>query len=701
MLVGVILSNHIKMFDATKFLQSDNERFASFLNALVGANFIKNEDVSSIKSRFTNAEDLFEALMSLGHLDESSLAKYYAKAAQIPFIDQIVLDPKAYGLIDEGISKSFGFIPFNLDESNKNLQIAITDPIRLKNLNSQALEELEKKIGYKVEIFIAPRDHVIQAGANSVPENNQTVDLSKIPLDKENISKIPQDLAEKYKMVIFRKNEDGSYDIAVSNPSDTKTKEIIDYLRKDGGIRLNVYQAFEGQILAILKGEDVPQNQTTSLPGQIGEKKSEPTISNTNESVMENPDLVSFLNKKEVTVKDIEEYANREQIPQLLAAIIMLAVKDRSSDIHIEPFEKKIRLRFRVDGELVDIMLFPQVINQSIVARVKILSKLKIDEQRVPQDGRFEVLIGSEAIDIRVSTLPTIFGEKVEMRLLSKSKKIESLEDLGVDGLVYDRIISAVSQPNGVVLSTGPTGSGKTTTLYSILYRLNRPEVNIVTLEDPVEYEIPGINQTQIKPQIGFGFADGLRSILRQDPNIIMVGEIRDSETAELVTHAALTGHLVLSTLHTNDAASALPRLINLGVEPFLLSSAINAVMAQRLVRRVCPSCKEEIQVPDSVAFKVKKELENLNLNIPFKFYKGKGCPSCKNGFRGRVGIFEVLTMSETVEDMVLAKKGSQDILLQAVKEGMITMKQDGLIKALKGITTVDEVLRVTSQAKE
>jgi len=689
------------MFDAQKFSQSVNERFASFLNSLVGAGFLKNEDIASIRTKFFNAEELYEALVSLGNFDQSSLAKYYAQSSQLPFLDRVVIDPKASGLMDEAVSRNFGFIPFGLSEQDKTLQVAITDPTRLRNLNAQALSTLEQKLGYKIELFIAPQDSTVSASQADQVSEQKTIDLSVISIDPKNLSKIPQELAEKYKMVIFRKSEDGSFDIAVSNPSDPKTEEILEYLRQDGSIKLNVFQAYEGQILAVLRGQNVPNKTDQGSESEPILKEEEPTISSSNETMMENPDLVSFLNKQDIVTKDLETYANREEIPQLLAAIILQAVKDRSSDVHIEPFEKKSRLRYRVDGELVDIMLLPANLNQSLVARVKILSKLKIDEQRVPQDGRFEVMVGSESIDIRVSTLPTIFGEKVEMRLLSKSKKIESLEDLGVDGLVYDRIISAVSEPNGVVLSTGPTGSGKTTTLYSILYRLNRPEVNIVTLEDPVEYEIPGINQTQIRPQIGFGFADGLRSILRQDPNIIMVGEIRDSETAELVTHAALTGHLVLSTLHTNDAASALPRLINLGVEPFLLSSAINAVMAQRLVRRICASCKEEIEVPDSVAFKVKKELENLNLNIPIKFYKGKGCSLCKNGFKGRIGIFEVLTMSETIEEMILSKRSSQEILIQALKEGMITMKQDGLIKVLKGVTTVDEVLRVTSQAKE
>jgi len=358
-------------------------------------------------------------------------------------------------------------------------------------------------------------------------------------------------------------------------------------------------------------------------------------------------------------------------------------------------------LRFRVDGVLSDIAQLPSTLQSQIVARVKILSKLKLDEQRVPQDGRFDAKLGNELVDIRVSTLPTVFGEKVVMRLLSKTKKLDDLTDLGIEGQNYDRVIEAISKPYGVVLATGPTGSGKSTTLYSIFSRLNKPQVNIITLEDPVEYEIPGINQVQVKPQIGFGFADGLRSVLRQDPNIIMVGEIRDGETAELVVQAALTGHLVFSTLHTNDASSALPRMYNLGVEPFLLTSAINAVVAQRLVRKLCPKCKQEVSLPQSVSFQVKKELEKLNLNTPIKFYKGAGCSNCTDGFKGRLGIYEVLKMSSEIEDLILDKKSAQDIFTQASKEGMITMKQDGLIKAIKGLTTVDEVFRVTREQNE
>jgi type IV pilus assembly protein PilB len=329
---------------------------------------------------------------------------------------------------------------------------------------------------------------------------------------------------------------------------------------------------------------------------------------------------------------------------------------------------------------------------------------MKIDEQRVPQDGRFDVTIDSRQVDLRVSTLPTVHGEKVVMRLLDKSEAIMTLEQLGVTGSNFDTLIANIKKPYGVILATGPTGSGKSTTLYAILSRISKPGVNVVTLEDPVEYELPGINQAQVKPSIGFTFAEGLRSVLRQDPNIIMVGEIRDLETAAMVTHAALTGHLVLSTLHTNDASGALPRLINMGVEPFLITSSINDVIGQRLVRKVCESCRERVEIPPAVKTFIKKQLSEVpsvqlkNLDLEqLTFYHGRGCPNCTNGYRGRIGIFEVLAMNEKIEELAIKKAPASDIRQAAIEAGMITMTQDGLIKALKGITTIDEVMRVTT----
>ncbi len=405
----------------------------------------------------------------------------------------------------------------------------------------------------------------------------------------------------------------------------------------------------------------------------------------------------TFLGQEIKEVGDLQGIAEAGNIPKTLAATVALAVNKKASDIHIEPAEKFLRIRFRIDGILRDIIKLPLDEQPAIISRIKILSNLKIDESRIPQDGRFDAKTGNHQIDLRVSTLPTIHGEKAALRILDKSLKMYTLEDLGVTGHNLKILLENIDKPYGIVLSTGPTGSGKSTTLYAVLSRISTASVNIITLEDPVEYELPGLNQCQIKPKIGFTFANGLRSVLRQDPNIIMVGEIRDSETASLATHAALTGHLVLSTLHTNDATGALPRLINMGVEPFLITSSINCIIGQRLVRRLCDHCKRPAHIPEPVLKEIESELAKFNLPKPYKFFEGRGCPECDQGYKGRIGIFEVLPMTEKIETLAIARKPASEIKNTAIQEGMITMKQDGLIKAIKGITTVNEVLRVVT----
>jgi type IV pilus assembly protein PilB len=403
---------------------------------------------------------------------------------------------------------------------------------------------------------------------------------------------------------------------------------------------------------------------------------------------------------------ELETIIKSAKVPKMVAAIISLALTMRASDVHFEPEEKLLRVRYRIDGILSDIVTISREIQPQVISRVKILSNMKLDESRVPQDGRFDVDFKHKQVDIRVSTLPTVRGEKVVMRLLDKSGGILSLEDLGMTGQAFKKTLEAIAKPYGIIISTGPTGSGKSTTLYAILNRISVPAVNIVTLEDPVEYEIPGINQCQIKPNIGFTFADGLRSILRQDPNVIMVGEVRDAETANMTTHAALTGHLVLTTLHTNDAAGALPRLTNMGVEPFLITSSINLIIGQRLVRRICPHCREEVKIPQNLEKIVRDELDSIpksnkadqeRIKSELKFYQGRGCKECNQGYRGRLGIFEVLSVSNKIEDMVIGRSGASDILKQAQEEGMITMRQDGILKSLEGLTTIDEVIRMTA----
>jgi type IV pilus assembly protein PilB len=673
---------------------------------LIELGVINQNDSAGIKEKYSSVSDAVRGLILTGY-DQESIARAYSQFSGIPFIWLDRIDPAVQDIIEVNVAKRFGFIPFAYDAGSKTLQAAFFDLEKLVDLNRSAISKLQDKYDIKFEFFVTSR----KATEGDLKENShkdyeveqKEVDLSKYEISNEVLKKIPFDLANKFKAIIYEKTGDKKYNLAAADPRDENLKKLISFVEKEGNIKLEVHIAPVEQIERVLQQYQTGENQFVEKEEKtaetVEEKKTQAVAPET--SRYENENITQFLGKEKVGIEDIKVYANSGRIPELVASTLLMAIQERASDVHIEPFEKAIRVRFRVDGELGDVILLPSEMSSSVVARVKILSKLKLDEQRIPQDGRFDVQAGERLVDIRVSTLPTVFGEKVVMRLLTKNREMEKLEDLGVEGLGYDRIMSAIAKPHGVVLSTGPTGSGKTTTLYSILTRLNKPQVNIITLEDPVEYELQGINQVQVKPQIGFGFADGLRSVLRQDPNIIMVGEIRDGETAELVTHAALTGHLVLSTLHTNDAAGALPRLFNLKVEPFLLTSAINAVIAQRLVRKICQKCREEISVPQSVIFEVKKELSKLNLNMPLKFYRGRGCSECKDGFSGRIGIFEVLSMTPEIENLVLNKKTSGDIFKSAVDSGMITMRQDGFVKALKGVTTVDEVLRVTSENKE
>lgn len=422
------------------------------------------------------------------------------------------------------------------------------------------------------------------------------------------------------------------------------------------------------------------------------------------QSSIQDQNLDRLLRKPVTSASDLAQIIKQAIIPEIVAGTLFLAIRMEASDVHIEAEQNSVRFRFRIDGILHDVVKVPKFLHAPLISRIKILAKMKIDEQRVPQDGRFDVVIDKRQVDLRISTLPTVHGEKVVMRLLDKSGGVISLEQLGLTGSGFDRVIESINKPYGIVLSTGPTGSGKSTTLYAVLSRISKPGVNIITLEDPVEYELPGINQSQVKPSIGFTFADGLRSVLRQDPNVIMVGEVRDLETAAMATHAALTGHLVLTTLHTNDAAGALPRLINMGVEPFLITSSINAVIGQRLVRKICDNCREPVDVPPGVKQYAQQlladvpsgQLKNIDLN-QLVFYHGRGCEKCTNGYKGRIGIFEVLVMSDPIEEMAVRKAPASEIKSQAVKEGMVRMTQDGLIKALKGITTIDEVMRVTT----
>jgi type IV pilus assembly protein PilB len=390
----------------------------------------------------------------------------------------------------------------------------------------------------------------------------------------------------------------------------------------------------------------------------------------------------------------MEQAVQETPIVKLVNIVIMLAVKERASDIHIEPEEHNLKIRYRIDGILQEKNIFPKKIQNIIISRIKVLSKMDIAESRKPQDGRIRLKIETKDLDIRVSTFPTIHGENVVMRLLDKTSLLLGLKQLGFSESEFKIFDKLIRHPYGIILVTGPTGSGKTTTLYAVLSSLNTPEKNIITLEDPVEYELPGIRQTPINPKAGITFATGLRSILRQDPDIIMVGEIRDKETAEIAIQAALTGHLVLSTLHTNDAPSALTRLVDMGIEPFLISSSVIGILAQRLVRTICDKCKQKYVPPPEA-------VKELGIKAGEEFYKGAGCQRCnQKGYIGRIGIFELLFIDEEIRKMVDAKKSADEVKRKAVELGMKVLRDDGLQKAKRGATTIEEVLRATTEIR-
>jgi general secretion pathway protein E len=389
----------------------------------------------------------------------------------------------------------------------------------------------------------------------------------------------------------------------------------------------------------------------------------------------------------------LDDAANEPPIIKLVNLLFSIAVKDRASDIHVQPLERDLRVRFRIDGLLYDTYTPPKRAQNAIVSRIKVMAGLDVAEKRLPQDGRIKVRVGEKEIDVRVSIIPSAFGEQVVMRLLDRGAALLGLDSIGMAPAFEGKIVSLITRPQGVFLVTGPTGSGKTTTLYAMLQHINTPEKNILTVEDPVEYILEGIGQIQINPKIQLDFAKALRSFLRQDPDVIMVGEVRDEETARIAIQAALTGHLVFSTLHTNDSASALTRLVDMGIEPYLLTSSVTAILAQRLVRRVCPHCRE-IYKPTDFERRLLDEYTNGSGN---SVYKGRGCPECLNtGFLGRIGIFELLTLNSKIRHMVQEKASSEEIKAEAIKDGMLTLRQDGISRALAGDTSLSEIMRVT-----
>lgn len=520
--------------------------------------------------------------------------------------------------------------------------------------------------------------------------------LQDVPkIDEDSLAVITQDVAKENKMIAFEKDK-RKVKIGIVDPQNISALNILRFISEKRGLEFDLY----------LISQQMFQDMVEQYSGGA-EKAIEEAMQTLQNEEVENANLAADSDSK--TEKDSMQSA---PVTKLLSVIIRHAIDGKASDIHIEPINKEYRVRFRVDGVLYASLAIPKEVGRAVVSRIKILSNLKIDEKRKPQDGRFKVVEDGHSVDFRVSTLPVIEGEKIVLRLLDTGNKVIDLDGMGLMGKGSEILQRNIREPFGIILMTGPTGSGKSTTLYACLDILNKEEHNIITLEDPVEYSISGINQSQINPEIGYTFASGLRSILRQDPNVIMVGEIRDSETAELTIHAALTGHLVLSTLHTNSSIGAIPRLVDMGIESFLLASSLRVVAAQRLVRRICTECKQETRVPNAVLEYMTREIQNIpaeeikKYGIDFKdgmkVYEGKGCDVCGNsGYKGRVAIFEALEIDKDIKEIISEHNGSEgDVLEYANKKGMITIKQDGILKVLLGLTTLAEVERVTEGSK-
>jgi len=516
---------------------------------------------------------------------------------------------------------------------------------------------------------------------------------SQVAVSPEIVGLVSEAIANKYNLVpISLDRHSNKLKVAMVRPDDVTA---IDFLKKRTGYQIEAVMGSEKVVKELRE-----RLYTQSLTGDISS-----VLKQEGEAVEEKK-------VRTVTQETISEIIKEPKIVEIVKKVLEHAIRLRASDVHIEPQEGMTRIRYRIDGVMEEKLTLDKTFHAALISRIKILAGMKIDEKRLPQDGRFNFSSDDGEVDLRISSLPTTHGEKIVMRLLKKSGKVPTQQELGLRGRALKNLQQAIRIPHGIVLITGPTGSGKTTTLYSVLTNINTPKVNIITLEDPVEYEMPGINQVQINPQAGLTFASGLRSFLRQDPNIIMVGEIRDEETAALAVQASLTGHLVFSTVHTNSAAGALPRLLDFKVEPFLLASSMTCVVGQRVMRRICDHCIQAFVPPPAVVEDVKRVLGNLyeptvkadpkkyalaqKNGTDFLLYKGKGCSKCNStGYYGLVGIFEVLMVSDKISKLVMERSDAGVVEKQAISEGMISMKQDGYLKALEGITNLEEVVRV------
>ncbi|EKE06814.1 MAG: hypothetical protein ACD_18C00271G0001 [uncultured bacterium] len=558
-----------------------------------------------------------------------------------------------------------------------------------KQLKQYTKDAKEKKISLEeyltVENIVSEENLYKQVSQDSQIEY---IELKGRETNPEILKIIPEEFAHEHQIVSFQKTEN-ELDVAMLDPNDIQT---IEFLRRKTGLSPKVYIATPSAIKDTLR-------------------KYHANIEN-DEVIMQLNDEINA----NTSPKDLKKIAEELPIINIVNSILEHAVLEGASDIHIEPIEKEVLVRYRIDGILKQVMSLPKLVQNGITARIKILSELKIDEHMLPQDGRFKIKLNDEKLSFRVSVMPVYDGEKIVMRLLHEGQRALSLENLGFLPKIQKLVEESIDKPHGMILVTGPTGSGKTTTLYSVLGILNKPTVNICTIEDPIEYHVAGINQSQINPKAGFTFASGLRAFLRQDPDVIMVGEIRDKETAEVAIHAAMTGHLVLSTLHTNDAPTTLPRLVDMDIPPFLVGFTTNIIIAQRLVRKICSSCKKEYKLSAEEIKELEKMLNKKSIKDLLKeqdikdpdlqknisemtFYRGEGCTKCgTTGYKGRLGIYEVLVVDDDLTKLINERATAQDIKNFAEKNGMVNLFEDGLIKAKSGVTTLEEVLRVTKE---
>ncbi|MDP4001278.1 MAG: GspE/PulE family protein [bacterium] len=581
-----------------------------------------------------------------------------------------------------------GFDPEDLKRALVSKKIVTT-----KSWDDLELEAKKKRLNVSELLLdkkIINEEKLAQIGAGFL--DVQYVDLKSVNvISKEVLFLVPEPIARRYGVIAFTKEKD-KLNLAMIDPHDIQTMESI---KKKTDMQVIPFLMSKGSLEWGLK------QYHTSLEAEFAK-------------IVSKQEQGDETDSKGVT-KKLQEMAEEIPVVRVVDTLLEYAIFEKASDIHIEPQEKEVMVRYRIDGVLHDVMTLPKIIQPALVARIKVVSNLKIDEHRLPQDGRFKIEKDNYKISFRISTIPVFNGEKVVMRLLDESSKAMTLEELGFIHKNYETIMRNVKKPHGALLVTGPTGSGKSTTLYTIISMLNTKGVNISTIEDPIEYHVTGINQMQVNPKIGLTFAMGLRALLRQDPNIIMIGEIRDHETAEEAVHAALTGHIVLSTLHTNNAGGALPRLLDIGVEPYLIASTINAVVGQRLTRQLCQDCKQEFKIDSEYEESLRQQFDIDNLLATLKqekiieakiknltqltFYKEKGCDKCgQTGYKGRKGIYEVLEVTSQIQDLILKHAPTSQIQEKAIEEGMILMWQDGFIKSLQGITTIDEVLRVSKE---